>query len=54
MARRSDRLTVTLAVLALVATLGGYARPPVVAAGTTPFPALAGTTFEADIEWLFA
>jgi hypothetical protein len=54
MARRSGRLTVALATLSLVATLGGYARPPAVQAATSPFTDIAGTTFEADIEWLFA
>ena len=52
MAGRS-RLTVALVALALVATLGVFARPPVASAGTTPFSDIAGTTFEADIEWLF-
>ena len=52
MAGRS-RLTVALVALALVATLGVFARPPVASAGTTPFSDIAGTTFEAAIEWLF-
>jgi hypothetical protein len=40
--------------LALVAVLAAYARPPAVAAAPSPFTDIAGTTFEADIEWLFA
>lgn len=54
MTRHPGRLAVPLVALALVATLGGYARPPVAQAATPPFTDIAGTTFEADIEWLFA
>ncbi len=54
MARRSGRLTVALVTLALGATLGAYARPAATQAATSPFTDIAGTTFEADIEWLFA
>lgn len=51
---RSRRLITTLTALALVASLGGYARPPVASAADSPFTDIAGTTFEADIEWLWA
>ena len=51
----SGRHVVTsLVALVLVATLGGYARPPVAAAATSPFTDIAATTFEQDIDWLFA
>jgi len=39
--------------LALVATLGAQVHPPAQAA-TSPFTDIAGTTFEGDIDWLFA
>ena len=48
------RLPIALVSFALVATLGGYARRPAGQAATTPFTDIAGTTFEADIEWLWA
>ena len=52
---RRTRFTLAFALtaLAFVATLGGY-RPPLVAAATSPFTDIGGTTFEADIDWLFA
>lgn len=54
-ARRFDRLVMVRVVgLAIVATLGASARPPVLLAGTSPFTDIAGTIFEADIDWLFA
>ncbi len=51
---RFDRLLAPLAALALVATIGGYAHPPAAQAATSPFTDIVGTTFEADIDWLYA
>lgn len=50
--RRLSILTVALAAV-LAATLVGLVRPPAVEADTTPFTDIAGTTFEADIVWLY-
>ncbi len=51
--RSFGRVPIILAAFALVATLGGYARPPAARAATSPFTDIAGTTFEADVDWLF-
>ncbi len=48
------RVPITLAVVALLATLAGFAQPRAATAATAPFTDIAGTTFEVDIDWLFA
>src|SRR4051794_3017987 len=48
----SRRLLTCAAVVMLLATASG-ARPAAAEAGATPFTDIAGTTFAADIEWLF-
>ena len=50
MRRRLRRHVVATLALALVASLGA----PVAQAATSPFTDIAGTTFEQDIDWLFA
>ncbi len=53
--RRNRHRVGSLVVLSvLVATLGASGRPQAAHAATTPFTDIAGTTFEADIDWLFA
>ncbi len=52
--RRRHRSVGFVAALALVATLGGAARPPAASAATSPFTDIVGTTFETDIDWLHA
>ena len=52
--RQRIRRAAVLAALAVAASLGGWAGPPRAMAATTPFTDIAGTTFEADIEWLYA
>jgi len=54
MSHGAGRFFITLVALALVATLGGYARPLVAQAASSPFRDIAGTSFKADIEWLFS
>jgi len=52
--RRWHRGAVAAITLALLATLGGYGRPSITSAATSPFTDIAGTTFEADVDWLWA
>ena len=51
---RGVREAVVVVALALMASSSSYAEPPGVTAATSPFTDIAGTTFEADIRWLYA
>src|SRR3954464_15923975 len=50
--RSAARLLTWATVVMLLATASG-ARPAAAEAPTTPFTDIAGTTFAADIEWLY-